>query len=480
MKALQPIVLALLLAGSAALLPLAVAGAGPQADSIRYTSRITNINAVGLTVTNYGVIGNNFVSRSPSLEYPLGTGLEHMPNGGLWFGAHATDSLGAFIGVTTGTMEVGQGSSLATLTEFTPAGLDISLHSRSPLSQHYDPTALSDMDYRWTFSDRPARNGSGPWPEPHRPLNILVRASALSWSANALQDVLFLRFTIINLGAPLTGAWAGFWTELASGDRNSYSCWPPSSACGPGSWYSKAWLQYDASRRLLREHYCAALPVPGGCNLAQVPAWVGVQMLKHPASDQQITLAAWAWSPGNAARDEDTERYAIMSAGTLQNLTQPDLMPQTGDPVELIAIGPFSSISSGDSVFVDFALVGGGDVAGIQAHADSAQAFYDNGFGAGSLVAVDPQPAPGLALAGARPNPASDRLTVSFSLPDASPARIDLWDVAGRRLRTREVGALGAGSHVVDLAGERLPAGIYLIRLTRGDRALSARAVVIR
>jgi len=86
-----------------------------------------------------------------------------------------------------------------------------------------------------------------------------------------------------------------------------------------------------------------------------------------------------------------------------------------------------------------------------------------------------------LALAGARPNPSDRGFTVAFSLVDASPARIEVLDVAGRRLLSLEVGALGPGSHTVDLARERkLPAGIYIIRLSQAGRALTTRGVAIR
>ncbi|MBI5709610.1 MAG: T9SS type A sorting domain-containing protein [Candidatus Eisenbacteria bacterium] len=86
-----------------------------------------------------------------------------------------------------------------------------------------------------------------------------------------------------------------------------------------------------------------------------------------------------------------------------------------------------------------------------------------------------------LALAGPRPNPAGEGLTVVFSLPDDAPARLELFDLLGRRVAGREVGALGAGSHTVRLAAaDDLGPGVYLVRLTRGGRALSARAVVSR
>ncbi len=57
-----------------------------------------------------------------------------------------------------------------------------------------------------------------------------------------------------------------------------------------------------------------------------------------------------------------------------------------------------------------------------------------------------------LELAGAEPNPSRDgRLSVHFALPAGGDARLELFDVAGRRLASREVGAMGGGRHAVDL-----------------------------
>jgi hypothetical protein len=94
---------------------------------------------------------------------------------------------------------------------------------------------------------------------------------------------------------------------------------------------------------------------------------------------------------------------------------------------------------------------------------------------------VDVPSAPEFSLAGARPNPVAHELAVAFSLPEAGPARLELYDFAGRRFATRDVGALGPGNHVVTIArGAELSPGVYVIRLTRGPRVLTARAEVIR
>ncbi len=85
------------------------------------------------------------------------------------------------------------------------------------------------------------------------------------------------------------------------------------------------------------------------------------------------------------------------------------------------------------------------------------------------------------ALEGAQPNPTHRaRLTVTFALPGASPARLELVDVSGRRVAWREVGALGAGRHTVDLAeGRRVAPGFYILRLTQGGELRTRRVLVI-
>jgi len=96
-------------------------------------------------------------------------------------------------------------------------------------------------------------------------------------------------------------------------------------------------------------------------------------------------------------------------------------------------------------------------------------------------VAVGVPEAPGFALRGAVPNPGVGRLSVAFSLPDALPARLEVVDLAGRKVIARAVGGLGAGNHTVGLSGERaLPAGMYFVRLIQGHRTLTCKVAIVR
>jgi hypothetical protein len=84
-----------------------------------------------------------------------------------------------------------------------------------------------------------------------------------------------------------------------------------------------------------------------------------------------------------------------------------------------------------------------------------------------------------LALAGFRPNPAVGSLQIAFTLADDSAAAVEVFAVNGRRVLAREVGSLGAGDHVLDVAREMaLQPGVYWIRLTQAGTSLTRKGVL--
>jgi hypothetical protein len=88
-------------------------------------------------------------------------------------------------------------------------------------------------------------------------------------------------------------------------------------------------------------------------------------------------------------------------------------------------------------------------------------------------------PPPELALKSVRPSPSRGVVAAEFALPDGSAARLELIDIAGRRIAQREVGSLGPGWHSVELH-RGLAAGVYMVRLTQGGSARTTKVAVIR
>jgi hypothetical protein len=77
-------------------------------------------------------------------------------------------------------------------------------------------------------------------------------------------------------------------------------------------------------------------------------------------------------------------------------------------------------------------------------------------------------------------NPACARLEVTCDLPGAEPARVEVYDVAGRLVNRRDVPVAAAGRVTVEAgAGTSLRPGVYWVRLGQAVRRPSTRMVVV-
>ena len=368
-----------------------------------FFARETGNNLIDINLTNYGFFGNNFNSSKASFVYPRGAtvngqahAFEHMVRGGIWFGALARDANGAFYGVTTGTTDGNQGSAGNSATEWTPIGRSIEVRSTIPTNPGYNPNAVSEEDFIAQYDDRVARTPAQNT-EQNRPMGVQVTQESYSWSFADYTHSIIFHCTFKNTGPVMQDAWLGFYAEFASGDKSLYTArniWPPTATGSPvGGWYSKKWIAYDDSIRLFREHYCSGQPIPNNCNLSVAPYWTGVRILgwrglAEDTTTKKVTLSLWNWAPNGHAREFDFQRYAVMSAGTATPVVGDSLMPATGDPVTLMAVGPFPIVYHDSTVAFDFAIVGGAEIADIQRHSRLAQNAYNRGY----IIPIPPPP----------------------------------------------------------------------------------------
>ncbi|MEZ4702208.1 MAG: T9SS type A sorting domain-containing protein [Rhodothermales bacterium] len=99
----------------------------------------------------------------------------------------------------------------------------------------------------------------------------------------------------------------------------------------------------------------------------------------------------------------------------------------------------------------------------------------------GEVTAVDDTPAPrGLALYQSFPNPAHRSARIVFELEAPGPARLEVFDVLGRRVASLADGRMPAGLHEVTFETGSLPSGIYMYRLDAGDRTATRTLTVVR
>ena len=84
-----------------------------------------------------------------------------------------------------------------------------------------------------------------------------------------------------------------------------------------------------------------------------------------------------------------------------------------------------------------------------------------------------------------QPNPFNPTTHIAFDLPQAVDARLVVYDTAGRRVAILHDGPLAAGAHRIpwrgrDAAGRSVASGVYVYRLTTGDRSATGRMVLAR
>ena len=183
----------------------------------------TNIGNIGLTISNFGVYGNGLINLTqpghpPSCEYPKGSGIEHISEGGLWVGGfkkeaiNSKDKTGPF--VTTGAVDV---SSLARSGgfEFTNrAGELIIERSSLPSSIHYSPNAISHQDFVMDYSDTNLTLLNGDLIPDHNPLGIVIHEEDYAWNFPFADFFVIKNYTIKNVsGKYLDSVYVGMWTD---------------------------------------------------------------------------------------------------------------------------------------------------------------------------------------------------------------------------------------------------------------------------
>jgi hypothetical protein len=85
-----------------------------------------------------------------------------------------------------------------------------------------------------------------------------------------------------------------------------------------------------------------------------------------------------------------------------------------------------------------------------------------------------------LSLSDPYPSPATEIVSVAFTLPADGRVELSVYDLAGRRVARLVEGELTAGRHEVSWDCAEVPSGIYLYRLTTDSGSLTKRLAVSR
>ena len=201
-------------------------------------------------------------------------------------------------------------------------------------------------------------------------------------------------------------------------------------------------------------------------NILATDRWCGVKLLTTGAAAHLACIDHTRYVYPDSGMSEDM-KYRIM-AGQLGAASSDHPFNWS----VAVSTGPLS-LPQGGHQRVAFALVAADDSAGYLDACRRSQDWYDAHVGLAEEQSLKLQTS-SLKLE-AFPNPATNAINVRFSSPLAAPASLRIYDVQGRL-----VSATAVRHSPFTVRTSSLPAGIYQLRLTAGDRTLTQRVAIVR
>jgi len=330
----------------------------------------TTIGNIGLTVSNFGTIGtrNAYWPDQPSCEYPRGTRIEHIYQGGLWVGA--VSRIDGDQRVSTGSHDrVFSGDPFVRPEVTSDIGFGVIQRSSLSESQYFEEAAISHQDFVAEYSDLNRRNPTtGDTLNEHTPLGIRVKQESYAWNFPFADFFVILNYTIYNAGVDtLDSVYVGLWNNAVI--RNTNNVRP-----GTPGFFDHGANGYADSLRMMYSFDFDGIPTPPPAD-----SYLGVKLLGSTPFPRGIdSLAdltrrssfynAWGFrrtSPPSAYFSplSDAEniggarsRYDRLASSMDSAFISP-LRLSAGNFTTLLSTGPFETLNPGDSLSVVFGII---------------------------------------------------------------------------------------------------------------------------
>ena len=82
-------------------------------------------------------------------------------------------------------------------------------------------------------------------------------------------------------------------------------------------------------------------------------------------------------------------------------------------------------------------------------------------------------------LNAAYPNPTHGAVTFKYQLPKSSNVKLDIYNVAGQKVKAFELGTVNAGYHTLNWGG-LVSQGVYVYRMNLGEKSFNGKVMVIK
>lgn len=229
----------------------------------------------------------------------------------------------------------------------------------------------------------------------------------------------------------------------------------------------------------------------GNFGFGDLPESFGQLRAVDPETDTVVETIELGGKPGKLQYDAAASQVYVLNNGIQQvELSTGEVFEDFFSETAYFSLGLWQGDDAGfyAGFAPDFSSAGRVDI--LNAAADIMETFT-TGIGPGHIqfleadapVSTDPRDtelAAGFELHQNYPNPFNPSTTISYTIPEASEVRLEVFSLTGQRIATLVNMQQNAGTHSVSFEAGNLASGVYLYRLRAGSRVITQKMTLLK
>ena len=349
--------------------------------------KYTSVGNLGLTITNYGILGNGWNrmedgSIHPSCQYKQHTEIareqiEHFSYCGLWVGGIVNGQRRVSTAIVDGVFDAGdEGFELFANSPITIQS-SISSTTQDSMAKYYSPYAVSHQDMITDFKDYGDSPGDNLGIQGHSPIGLDIHLESYAWNYSYADAFVILNYTFKNASNDtIKDLYAGIWADPSIANFNYTDKYTPG---GGFSWYDNL-NGFDETEDDAEFKRDIAYQYDTDGDDGWAESYLGMSALGSnvPYNYLNTNYFQWVWTnsnnsdyPAYSMPLTDEERYDKMSSSVSKG-TGPDYTSEGYPAAEnswmfLLSAGPTGSepnadttswtLAPGDSCSIAFTVV---------------------------------------------------------------------------------------------------------------------------
>ncbi len=331
--------------------------------------KYTSVGNLGLTITNFGILGNGWNrmedgSIHPSCQYKQKTQIareqiEHFSYAGLWVGGIVNGERRVSTSIVDGVFDSGsEGFEFISENQIIIRS-SISSTNQDSMAQYYSPEAVSHQDMLAHFKDYGESSADGFNIPNHNPLGLDVYLESYSWNYSYADAFVILNYTFENSSADtIKDIYAGIWADPSIANFNYTDYYTPG---GGFTWYDNL-NGFDQTIDEAGFQRDIAYQYDGDGDDGWAESYLGMSVLggSVPMEYLNTNYSQWVWTnsnnsdyPAYSMPIVDSERYEKMSSsvpqGTGAEYTAEGYPSAENSWLFLLSAGPLGSRANSDS-----------------------------------------------------------------------------------------------------------------------------------